>query len=145
MESDNSNSNDLSTTKNLIKITICDEQFKVDLDDTLERSRAAGVERIYMPNIDHTTIDSMLEIEHKNPESYIPMMGLHPCSVKKDFEKELCACIMGPPGSSPRLPLFFIEIELREHELDSFPLPGSHQYVQKIRFKRKGGGVTECV
>jgi len=42
-----------------------------------------------MPNIDHTSIDLMLETEHKYPAQCISMMGLHPCSIKKDFEKEL--------------------------------------------------------
>lgn len=42
-----------------------------------------------MPNIDHTSIDGMMELEHKNPGTCISMMGLHPTSVKKDFEKEL--------------------------------------------------------
>ena len=42
-----------------------------------------------MPNIDHTSIDAMLEVEERHPEICIPMMGLHPCYVKKDFEKEL--------------------------------------------------------
>jgi len=31
----------------------------------------------------------MLETEAQNPELCLAMMGLHPCSVKKDFQKEL--------------------------------------------------------
>ncbi|MCE7993105.1 MAG: TatD family hydrolase [Roseivirga sp.] len=65
------------------------EQFKDDLADTLERSQIAGVKRIYMPNIDHTSIDAMMEVEAVYPDYCIATMGLHPCSVKKDFEKEL--------------------------------------------------------
>jgi TatD DNase family protein len=42
-----------------------------------------------MPNIDHTSVDSMLETEAANPGLCLAMMGLHPCSVKKDFQKEL--------------------------------------------------------
>ncbi|MEQ9424014.1 MAG: TatD family hydrolase [Cyclobacteriaceae bacterium] len=64
-------------------------KFKSDIEDTIQRSIEAGVTKIYMPNIDHTSIDDMLELEMKFPEVCIPMMGLHPCSVKKDFEKEL--------------------------------------------------------
>jgi TatD DNase family protein len=67
---------------------IYSEQFQADLDDVLERSLEAGLEKIYMPNIDHTSIDAMLEIEAKH-QFCIAMMGLHPCSVNKDFEKEL--------------------------------------------------------
>jgi TatD DNase family protein len=42
-----------------------------------------------MPNLDHTSIDRMLETEEKNPSVCLPMMGLHPCYVKKGFEREL--------------------------------------------------------
>ena len=64
-------------------------KFRSDIVDVVSRSIDQGVDRIYMPNIDHTSIDDMLELEEKFPETCIPMMGLHPCSVKKDFEKEL--------------------------------------------------------
>ncbi|MEN8250745.1 MAG: TatD family hydrolase [Bacteroidota bacterium] len=64
-------------------------QFDSDLEDTIERAREEGVEAIYMPNIDHTSIDDMLEVSEKYPGYCIPMMGLHPTSVKKGFEKEL--------------------------------------------------------
>jgi TatD DNase family protein len=65
------------------------EEFKADIGEVIERSREVGVGSIYMPNIDHTSIDAMLELELKEPDYCIPMMGLHPCSVKKDFQKEL--------------------------------------------------------
>ncbi|MCU0438241.1 MAG: TatD family hydrolase [Raineya sp.] len=64
------------------------KEFKNDLSDTLNRSKDAGLERIYLPNIDVKSIDSMLELELKHPEC-IATMGLHPCSVKKGFEKDL--------------------------------------------------------
>jgi len=65
------------------------EQFKEDLDAVVERAREAGLEHIYMPNIDSTSIDDMLEVEEKYKGFCTAAMGLHPCSVKKDFEKEL--------------------------------------------------------
>ncbi|RAU83393.1 TatD family hydrolase [Pontibacter arcticus] len=68
---------------------IYSEEFVNDRDEAVERALAEGVSKIYMPNIDHTTIDVMLETEHKHPEQCIPMMGLHPCYVTKDFEREL--------------------------------------------------------
>ena len=64
------------------------EEFEEDIGDMLERCAQANVRKIYMPNIDHTSIDGMMELELKYPNC-ISMMGLHPCSVKKDFEKEL--------------------------------------------------------
>jgi TatD DNase family protein len=64
------------------------DELRKDLDEVLNRARGAGVERMFMPNIDHTSIDAMLEVEAKSKRC-LSMMGLHPCSVKKDFEKEL--------------------------------------------------------
>lgn len=67
---------------------IYSDKFQSDIDEVLERSWEQGLERIYMPNIDHESIDGMLELENMD-DRCIPMMGLHPCSVGKDFEKEL--------------------------------------------------------
>ena len=65
------------------------EDFDADREDMLNRAYGQGVQKMYMPNIDHTSIDRMLELEEKSKGSCFSMMGLHPCSVKKDFEKEL--------------------------------------------------------
>ena len=37
------------------------EEFADDFEATVERARAAGVEKLFMPNIDGTTIDALLE------------------------------------------------------------------------------------
>ena len=68
---------------------IYSDEFNADRDLVLAKSFEAGVGKIYMPNVDHTSIDRMMEAELKNPKRCISMMGLHPCSVKADFEKEL--------------------------------------------------------
>jgi TatD DNase family protein len=65
------------------------EEFQEDRDDMLRRANEKGVKRIYMPNVDHTSIDGMLQLEMKYPGQCFPMMGLHPCYVKSDFQKEL--------------------------------------------------------
>lgn len=65
------------------------EEFNKDRTDMLARASAAGVQKIYMPNIDHTSIDAMLELESRSQGQCIAMMGLHPCYVKKGFEREL--------------------------------------------------------
>jgi TatD DNase family protein len=65
------------------------EQFKPDQAEALHRAAAAGVGTILMPNVDRTTIDAMLELEAAAPATCLAMMGLHPCSVGPDFEKEL--------------------------------------------------------
>ncbi len=65
------------------------KDFDTDRSNMLRRSGELEVEKIFMPNIDHTSIDAMLDLESKYPKRCFSMMGLHPCSVKKDFEKEL--------------------------------------------------------
>lgn len=68
---------------------IYSEKFDDDIDDVIKRAQDAGVEKIYLPNIDSESIDGMLELESRYPDLCVPMMGLHPCHVKEDFEKEL--------------------------------------------------------
>ena len=65
------------------------EHFKSDIDEIIESGRDSGVEKILMPNIDDTSIDDMLELANRYPGVCYPMIGLHPCSVDKEFEKQL--------------------------------------------------------
>jgi TatD DNase family protein len=65
------------------------KEFDADRSEMIQRAEDHSIGKIFMPNIDHATIDSMLELERKYPTLCYPMMGLHPCHVKKDFEKEL--------------------------------------------------------
>ncbi len=64
------------------------DDFATDRVAMLAESEKQAVRKIYMPNVDHTSIDSMLELESRSPMC-VAMMGLHPCYVKKDFEREL--------------------------------------------------------
>lgn len=65
------------------------DDFNEDREDVIQRHIASGVNHIYMPNIDRTSIDPMMEVESRYPEINFAMMGLHPCSVNKDFQREL--------------------------------------------------------
>lgn len=65
------------------------KDFEADRQQVIERAKAAGVQQIIMPNIDATTIESMLCFEADEPGYCLPAMGLHPCSVKEDFEQQL--------------------------------------------------------
>jgi TatD DNase family protein len=67
---------------------IYSEEFNKDRTEVIQRANDAGVNEIFMPNVDHVTIDSMLEVESRYA-GCTAMMGLHPCSVKKDFQREL--------------------------------------------------------
>lgn len=65
------------------------EEFKADIHHLLEQAQLAGVAQFVMPNVDETSIDGMLELEDKYKGICFASMGLHPCYVKKDFEKQL--------------------------------------------------------
>lgn len=66
------------------------EEFDADRHEMIDRAMNDNVRTVFMPNVDHTTIDRMLDVESRWPQC-IAMMGLHPCSVKKDFQRELYA------------------------------------------------------
>lgn len=68
---------------------IYSDEFDNERQEMLDRAVQNDVTRIYMPNIDETSIDSMLALEDANKELCIAMMGLHPCYVKGDYQKQL--------------------------------------------------------
>ncbi|PVD51039.1 hydrolase TatD [Terrimonas sp.] len=65
------------------------EDFDADIATVIRRAQDVGVQQFYLPNIDSASIDSMLKLETDFPGVCIPMMGLHPCSVKEDYKNEL--------------------------------------------------------
>jgi len=65
------------------------DQFKEDIDEVISRALASNVQKIFLPNIDSSTTESMYELSAKYPEICFPMMGLHPCSVKENYKEEL--------------------------------------------------------
>jgi len=65
------------------------EEFNTDRPAMMERARAAGVERFYLPAIDSSILQAMLQMETDYPGRCFAMMGLHPCSVKENYEDEL--------------------------------------------------------
>ncbi len=69
-------------------VHIYSDSFKEDRAAVIERADELGVKKLYMPNVDVTSIDAMLEAELRYPQC-TAMMGLHPCSVGKDFERQL--------------------------------------------------------
>lgn len=66
-------------------------KFDRDRSEVIQRALDAGVEAFYLPNIDRSSIEAMLQLEESYPQQCFAMMGLHPCSVKEDFREELAA------------------------------------------------------
>jgi len=65
------------------------QDFDRDRDDAVAESRQAGVSHILLPNIDAASVPRMLETCAKYPDICFPMLGLHPCDVKKNYQTEL--------------------------------------------------------
>lgn len=65
------------------------DDFKHDLYDVVTKAKSNGIFTILMPAIDKSTHAAMLQTELAFPGLCRSMMGLHPCSVKDDYQKEL--------------------------------------------------------
>ena len=63
-------------------------EFDDDRKEMIERAKAAGVSTMLLPAIDSSTHKAMLQTENDFP-GCCAMIGLHPCSVNTDYEKEL--------------------------------------------------------
>jgi TatD DNase family protein len=72
-------------------------QFDGDREAMLQRAADAGVTKLFLPNVDHDSIEAMHALADAHPERCFPMMGLHPCSVVErndaalDEVEKLCA------------------------------------------------------
>lgn len=63
--------------------------FQTDIDDVIQRCKDNSVNHIFLPNIDSDSIEPMMALHQKNPNMFFPMIGLHPCDVKEDYEMHL--------------------------------------------------------
>lgn len=64
-------------------------EFETDREFMLQRAEKEGVRKILMPAIDSVTHKSMLNLEQSHLGFCLAMMGVHPCSIKKNYKEEL--------------------------------------------------------
>ena len=64
------------------------ENFRQDIDEVLVRAENLNVKKIFLPNIDMTTVDDLHNLCERFPDFCFPMMGVHPCSIKNDTYKQ---------------------------------------------------------
>ncbi len=65
------------------------DDFSSDLEEVIQRAEKVGVRKFYMPAIDYSHSEALLRLEAQFPGKCVAMAGLHPCSVKENFEEEL--------------------------------------------------------
>ncbi len=64
-------------------------EFDNDRDQVVERALVSGVEKLLMPNTDQDSFPRMMAAANRYQGVCVPMIGLHPTSVKNDFQLQL--------------------------------------------------------
>ena len=57
----------------------------------MERCKQNGIDRLFLPNVDEASVDLVFSLADEYPDKCYPMLGLHPCSVKENWEATLNA------------------------------------------------------
>jgi TatD DNase family protein len=65
------------------------EEFANDVSAVISSAKNKGVVKFFLPAIDSSVIDAMLQLEADFPGECFAMMGLHPCSVNAGYKEEL--------------------------------------------------------
>ncbi len=65
------------------------EEFEKDIESVIDHSKENGVSQIYLPAINSETHEAMVALSNRYPAYCKPLIGLHPCYVKADYENEL--------------------------------------------------------
>lgn len=71
---------------------IYSEEFDNDIAEVIDRCKEGNIQKILLPNIDSESIPRMHNLVQSFPEICTPMMGLHPTSVKENYQQELNLC-----------------------------------------------------
>ena len=64
-------------------------EFDEDRAAVVQRAKEQGIQKCILPNIDSDSIPQMKQMFEEFPEFCFRAMGLHPTSVKENFEEEL--------------------------------------------------------
>ncbi|MCW5517264.1 TatD family hydrolase [Muriicola sp. Z0-33] len=65
------------------------EAFDEDRDAVIQNALSKGVQRFFIPAIDSSYTKAMFDLEQMYPDNVYLMMGLHPTSVKENYQEEL--------------------------------------------------------
>jgi TatD DNase family protein len=63
--------------------------FEEDWKEVVARLHQEKIKNVMLPNIDMDSIAPMMRLVNEDTQLFKPMMGLHPCDVKSDFESVL--------------------------------------------------------
>lgn len=68
---------------------IDDPQYADGLSAFLDDQKAGGVEAMYVPGVDASSVKDVLEVCDRYPDYLFPALGLHPENVKEDWQEQL--------------------------------------------------------
>jgi TatD DNase family protein len=71
---------------------IYSDDFEEDIEEVISNCRKVDIEKILLPNIDSESIPKMNRLVQRFPDLCVPMMGLHPTSVRENYQDELAIC-----------------------------------------------------
>ncbi len=69
------------------------DEFKEDIAQVIANAQENGIAQILLPNIDEDSIAGLKQLVAKWPNYFVPMMGLHPCSVTENYKAQLAVIL----------------------------------------------------
>ncbi len=93
----------------------------------MQRCADNNIARLFLPNVDAASVPMVFDLVKAFPANCYPMLGLHPCSVKTDWENELTT-IQNALGQHPIIAVGEIGIDLY---WDKTTLPAQIQAFKK--------------
>ena len=65
------------------------KEFDADRNLLIKNAVESKITKFLLPNIDNSTLPQLLNLHKQNPNLFFPMIGLHPCSVTKNYKYDL--------------------------------------------------------
>lgn len=59
------------------------------MQEQIDRCLSNNIQRLFLPNVEADSIHQVIETVNAYPKMCFPMLGLHPCSVKENYKREL--------------------------------------------------------
>jgi TatD DNase family protein len=115
-------------------------RFDDDREETMMRCFESGIDTMLLPNINLESVPRVLDMMVKWPNACYGMMGLHPCYVYEDWEKELesiMATLDSPPDGVDFVAVGEIGLDL--HWEKKFKTEQSQAFLTQVRMAKERG------
>lgn len=104
---------------------IYDEAFDEDRNEVIENALSKGITTVILPNVDTSTIDSIMDMTATYPDFCKPAFGLHPTEVKEDYKAQLqqieCIIRQARPVAIGEIGLdFYWDSTYKEQQIKAF-------------------------